>query len=153
MKDHLITGVGNLVASAARMQPAAPPRTYLGVAYGMLPGVKALAVANPTAPLALCLVAAHALECTLKAYLSRDGNDDVVKRPDIRHNLVALWKLAHIQGLRIPADPPGWVEMLGHLHNSPYYLRYSTGVHGIQSPASEPMTTELGQLLNLVEQS
>ena len=41
----------------------------------MMPGVKILAEAEPTCAPALALVAAHVLECLLKAYLSRDGSD------------------------------------------------------------------------------
>lgn len=130
--------------------PAAPPHTYFGVAQSMLPGVKALAAASPSSALAHALVAAHVLECLLKAYLSRHGSDSEVKKPAIRHNLNALWAMAFAEGLGIQQSPPAWVDCLSGLHGSPYYLRYSTGVHGIVSPGAEPMTSELADLLELV---
>lgn len=148
-----ITGSINAVAPAWRVVPAAPPRTYLSIAYNMLPGVQLLASANPQVPLALCLLSAHVLECALKAYLSRNGSDEVVKGRELRHDLVRLWQLAHVQGLGVAAEPPEWARMLGYLHGAPYYLRYSTGVHGIVSPPPEPMATELTQLLGIVERS
>lgn len=133
--------------------PPSPPDTYLGVAHGMIRGVTVLADASPTPHLALAFVAAHVLECSLKAYLSRGGDDTTVRAPGLRHNLVALWALAHSQGLSVPPTPPGWVTQLGSVHGSPYYLRYSTGVHSFSLPMPEPMATELKLLLDLVQQS
>ena len=133
--------------------PAAPPYTYLGIAQAMIGGVRVLASASPTFALALALVAAHVLECTLKAYLSRSGSDVAVRAPAVRHNLAALWAMAHADGLLVPNTPPSWVSMLSGLHNSPYYLRYSTGIHGMSSPAAEPMTSELSALIALVQGS
>jgi hypothetical protein len=49
-----------------------PPETYFGVAESMIASVNVLAK-HGIAGLALALVAAHTLECALKAYLSRDG--------------------------------------------------------------------------------
>ena len=145
-----ITGTGSLTAQGASIAPAAPPHTYFGVAQSMMPGVKVLATASPSAPLALSLVAAHVLECLLKAYLSRKGSDAALKDRNVRHNLNALWAMAFTQGLRVPELPPSWVDCLSGLHDSPYYLRYSTGVHGIVSPGAEPMTSELAALLEIV---
>jgi hypothetical protein len=128
----------------------APPYTYFGVAQSMMPGVTILAAASPSSPLALCLVAAHVLECLLKAYLSRDGSDVGVKNPNVRHDLNALWGMAFAQGLLVPQSPPAWVDCLSGLHKHPYYLRYSTAVHGIVSPAPEPMASELRALFETV---
>jgi hypothetical protein len=115
-----------------------------------MPGLKVLAVASPLPALALALVAAHILECLLKAYLSRDGSDTELKKPDVRHDLNALWAMARAEGLRVQESPPSWVDRLSDLHKPPYYLRYSTGVHGIVLPGVEPMTSELGALLEIV---
>lgn len=116
----------------------------------MMPGVKVLAATSPPPALALALVAAHVLECSLKAYLSRDGSDAALKDPNVRHDLNALWALAFAQGLRISELPPNWADCLSGLHKSPYCLRYSTGVHGIVSPGPEPMASELAALLDAV---
>lgn len=117
----------------------------------MLPGVKILAASVPLPALPLALVSAHALECALKAYLSRSGEDSHVKQRDVRHNLNALWALAVADGLCITKQPPQWVDMLSKIHDTPYYLRYSTGVHIIGSPAAEPMATELSAVIDQVQ--
>lgn len=119
----------------------------------MIMGVRVLADAPSTPNLALALVASHVLECTLKAYLTRDGSDSLVMSPDIRHNLCRLWSLSHAQGLGVPSTIPNWIMTLSQVHGSPYHLRYSTGVHGISLPGPEPMTTELESLLDLVQAS
>ena len=131
--------------------PAGPPHTYFGVARGMMPGVHALSAAPLVSSLALALVAAHVLECLLKAYLSRGGSDASVRAPAVRHNLAALWEMAAADGLSIPPTPPHWAQRLSEVHGSPYYLRYSTGVHGIVLPGAEPMVTEMEALLECVQ--
>ena len=117
----------------------------------MMPGVHVLATAPTPCPLAMVYVAAHVLECLLKAYLSRDGNDEAVKEKEIRHDLEALWNRAFEEGLPIDATAPQWVVRLAQLHRQPFHLRYSTGVHGVVLPPSEPMVSDLAALLPLVE--
>ncbi len=130
--------------------PAGPPQTYFGVAQNLMPGVRVLAAETQPPIYALALLAAHALECILKVYLSRDGSDAEFKKPDVYHDLKALWEMAFKQGLCVPELAPCWVDCLSILHNRPYYLRYSTGVHGIILPRAEPMTSELTELLEVV---
>lgn len=127
-----------------------PPATYLGVAESMVRGVKLMAE-HGGAGLALPLAAAHTLECALKAFLSRDGQDARLKQPSLRHNLAELWTLSKSEGLPID-DAPHWVTRLSEIHDKPYYLRYSTGIHGIVTPAPEPMATELCTLIETVRQ-
>ncbi len=145
-----IIGTVSVTTHPDTIAPPTPPHSYFGVAQQLMPGVKVLAGASPSPALVLALVAAHVLECLLKAYLSKDGSDVAVKGLNVRHNLNALWAMAFAQGLRIPELPPSWVNCLSDLHKSPYYLRYSTGVHGIVSPGAEPMTSELAALLEVV---
>lgn len=78
-------------ASASVTLPAitTAPAGSLSIAQRMMPGVKVLAAASPLPALTLALVAAHVLECMLKAFLSRDGSDDAIKKPNVRHNLEA----------------------------------------------------------------
>jgi len=147
-----ITATASITLQPVTIAPAAPPHTYLGVAESLMPGVKALATTSHPAALALALVAAHVLECLLKAYLSRDGSDDALKKRNVRHNLNALWAMAFAQGLRVPKSPPTWADHLSDLHKSPYYLRYSTGIHVIRLPSAEPMTSELVGLLEVVRE-
>ena len=145
-----IIAVGSMTLPPLRILPAGPPHTYLGIAYAMLPGVRVLAGATPLPALPLAMLSSHILECGLKAYLSRSGDDSRVKQQRIRHNLNELWALASSEGLSIPTQPPQWADCLSHLHKPPYFLRYSTGVHGISTPAPEPMVTELAAILEQV---
>jgi hypothetical protein len=147
-----ITGIASITLQSATIAPAGPPHTYFGVAQSMMSGVKVLATASPPPALALALVAAHCLECVLKAYLSRDGSDAALRKPNVRHDLNTLWAMAFAQGLEVQESPSSWVDCLSGLHKRPYYLRYSTGVHGIVSPGAEPMTSELAALLEIVRE-
>jgi hypothetical protein len=149
--DIMVTGTISITLPKTQFLPAKPPHTYLGVAYAMLPGVRVLATSTPLPALPLALISAHVLECILKGYLSRSGDDSQLRRlSDRRHNLNKLWSLARGEGLNIPSEPPQWVDCLSHLHDAPYYLRYSTGVHAISTPAPEPMCIELSALIERV---
>jgi hypothetical protein len=146
-----ITGRSSIILDDVVVRRPGPPETLLGVAEALMPGVTALA-AFPPAALALALLCTHVLECLLKAYLSRHGSDAEVKKPDLRHNLSALWARAFADGLQVQETPPDWAECLSRLHNAPYHLRYSIGVHGIISPAAEPMASDLAALLETVRE-
>ena len=148
-----INASANIVEGADIVAPATPPSTYIGVAENLLPGVRVLADTPDTRGTPLALVSAHVLECLLKAFLSKALGSDapLTKDPKLRHNLLALWSLAQQKGLALPAQPPSWVECLSGLHDHPFYLRYSTGVNVIISPASEPMASDLQQLLGVVK--
>ena len=126
-----------------------PPYTYLGVATGFMPGVTTLAASGVSCAMPLAHLAAHTLECALKAYISRDGDDSKARGP-IQHNLSGLWALAHQEGLKIAATPYDWVATLSGLHDKPFYLRYSEGVNGVILPSAEPMATELKELIEVV---
>ena len=150
MNKH-VTGAANITAGSASIAPAGPPHTYLGMARLLLQGVRPLCAVEPPRTVPLAFIAAQVAECALKASLSRSRDDKRLKEKSIRHNLEALWSLAHSEGLSISASPPPWLLKLSHLHNSPYYLRYSTGVHGLVIPGPEPMSSELEQLVAVVE--
>ncbi len=133
----------------------APPVTSLtsfGVAESLMPGVKLLASGPISTSLALAFLCAHVLECLLKAFLAREGMpDSELRNHSIRHDLAKLWSEAAARGLCINASPPDWVMCLSHLHSPPsYFLRYSTGVHAIVSPAAQPMVSELEIILEAV---
>jgi hypothetical protein len=113
------------------------------MARQFLAGAKLLASSKPGNAISLTFLAAQATECALKAFLSRSGDDKRLKNPQLRHDLISLWSLSASEGLQVSTATPSWVNALGHLHAAPYYLRYSTGVHGLALPATEPMTSEL----------
>ena len=140
----------NIVLGDDFVSPTGPPYTYLGMARTLLNGVPPLAAAGANSSVALAFVAAQVTECALKAHLSRSGDDRRLKDRSLRHNLEALWHLARSEGLPISSQPPPWVLTLSGLHDAPYYVRYSTGVHVVVTPAAQPMATELAGLVELV---
>jgi hypothetical protein len=156
VRCHLVTihrGHGAATLPGLSVLPARPPYTYIGVADALLPGVQLLIAAQSPPAMAISMLAAHTLECLLKAFLSRSGSDDELKSKGLRHNLVALWQRAASEGLQIPDAPPHWVQRLGELHDSPYYLRYSTGVHGIVLPPLDSIMSGLVDLHATVAKS
>jgi hypothetical protein len=146
-------GIGNVTVGKVTVAPPGPPHTYLGMARQLLHGVPPLASAGVQTSIALAFVAAQVAECLLKAYLSRGGDDKRLKNPPLQHNLAALWQLAEAEDLALSTPPPAWLSLLSELHDKPYFIRYSTGVHGMCTPAPEPMATELAALVELVARS
>ncbi len=134
--------------------PPGPPDTYLGVANSMIRGVEQLAAANPCCHLAHALVACHVLECALKACLSCDGDDSHLKTPGRCDTTLWGYGIKRItRAWKSRVTPfPDWVQTLSHIHNNPYYLRYSTGINGLMTPGPEPSTTELRALLTKVNE-
>lgn len=129
-----------------------PPDTYFGVAESLLPGLRPLASGMPATALSLAFLAAHILECLLKAAVTKTERSDQALKSNqkLRHNIDALWKLAISNGMPLSLSQPTWVENLSRLHAPPYHLRYSTSVHAVTSPVAEPMTTDLIALLEQV---
>ena len=58
-----------------------------------------------------------------------------------------------MEGLPIGQSPPPWLQLLSKLHRSPYPLRYAKDVFLIALPQSEPMLTEIEELLQVVAAS
>jgi hypothetical protein len=147
-----ITATANVQLAPVTIASPGPPDTYLGVAESLAPGLRPLANAMPVTGLPLAFLAAHVLECLLKAAITKAtrSDQDLKSNANVRHNIVALWALAIANGLALDSSAPEWVENLSRLHAYPYHLRYSTAVHAVTSPAAEPMTTELLALLEKV---
>jgi hypothetical protein len=128
------------------------------VARELLQGVEALSTLPNISPRAAALIAAHALECALKAFLWHKGIT-AIRNNETQHNLVALWGMAYNQLLSIPQEPPDWCKILGSGHGPNFYFRYQEGVrngkqktivHSGQTPALIPMVTELRKLIEMV---
>ena len=142
---------GSVIESPDAVSPPITTYTSFGVAENLMPGVKLLAFGPTSTSLALAFLCAHVLECLLKAFLSREGmSDSELKSQSIRHDLAKLWSEAVARGLDVSAAPPDWVTCLSRLHGPPYFLRYSTNVHVIVSPATQPMVSELEMLLEVI---
>ena len=103
------------------------------------------------------MIAAHALECALKAFLWHKGKKTEIRNPKVQHDLVTLWSMAYKEkALSIPKVPPDWVKILSSGHGPNFYFRYQKGkgktvLHGGQTPALIPMAVELKKLIKIVE--
>ena len=116
----------------------------------MSSGLKPLAATGGDTLVPLTFLSAQVVECALKAYLSRTGNDARLKKPSIRHNLTDLWTLAVSEGLAISQPPPSWLGVLASMHKPPYAIRYPVGSFQFL-PAAEPMATEILELVQAIE--
>ncbi len=129
---------------------------YMIVARDLLQGVEELYTLTHISPRSCALLAAHALECILKASLWHKGKKKIWTRKD-QHNLVALWKMAYEEKtLNIEEDPPDWCKILSSGHGPNFYFRYQEGkgktvVHGGQRPALILMAVELRKLIEMAE--
>ena len=129
---------------------------YKIVARDLLQGVEALATLPNISSRSCALVAAQALECTLKAFLWQKNKGQEIRKPGTRHNLNELWKIAFQEGLNIPEKPPDWCDALSSGHGPNYYLRYQKGkgktvFNGGCTPELIPMAVELRKLVEMVE--
>ena len=128
---------------------------YMIVARDLLKVVEALSILPPNVPPRGCaMLAAHALECALKAFLWHKGKEREIRKHDVQHDLVALWNMAYEEGLGIPQVLPDWVTILSSGHK-PYYFRYQKGqggtiVHGGSTPALISMRDALKNLIEMV---
>jgi hypothetical protein len=147
MKPVLGVGAATLEISVA---PPGPPRTYFGVAEGLMPGIRILGTSSPEGALALTLLCGHTLECILKAYLSRDGKDARVRRNGVQHNLRELWLMARGDGLDLAEAIPPWLEILSNLHGAPFFLRYSTEINALHLPPQTEMLAGVSRLFDAV---
>lgn len=147
----------NVVLPSLRIKQPSQKDAYLIVARDLMQGVEALSVMTHISPRSCSLIAAHTLECILKAFLWHKGKKKEIRQSKIQHNLVALWDMAYKEeDLGIPQVPPVWVTILSKGHWPNLYLRYQEGeektiVHGGQTPALLPMKNALKELLEIVE--
>jgi len=148
---------GNFVLPRLCMVQPTEGDGYMIVARALLQGVEELSTLTHISPRSCALLAAHALECALKALLWHKGKKTEVRKPKVQHNLVALWKMAYEEKiLNIEEDPPDWCKILSSGHGPNFYFRYQKGegktvVHGGQTPALIPMAVELKKLIKMVE--
>ena len=148
----------NAALPALRMGQPTQRDGYMIVARDLLQAVEALSTLPPNvSPRGCALIAAHALECALKAFLWHKGKKMEIRDSKVQHNLVALWKMVYKEKtLSIPQVPPDWCKILSSGHGPNFYFRYQEGqgktvVHGGQTPALIPMAGELKKLIEMVE--
>jgi hypothetical protein len=146
-----ITGSLSVTLEPVTVALPTPASSLLGVAEGLLPALRLLAASPQPMPHAVALLGAHVLECGLKAALAKAGTAPAELRSrHLGHNLVALWQRTAASGVLLPDPAPGWLNILGRLHASPYRLRYAEGTHGLVLPAVAPLLADLEAIVGLV---
>ena len=149
--------IGNFAMPVLRVGQPTEGDGYMIVARDLLQGVEALSAFPNISSRSCALIAAHALECAIKAFLWHKGKEKEIRGRDVQHDLVALWNMAYKEkGLSIPQVPPDWVTTLSSGHKPNFYFRYKKGqgknvVHGGQTPALIPMRDALKNLIEMVE--
>ena len=152
----------NFKLPAKRMSQPTQGDGYMAVARELLPAVRALSTLPNVPPRAAALIAAHALECTFKAFLWHKGKDSEILAGKVKHDLLKLWGMAFKEGLDISQTPPDWCKILSSGHGPHFYFRYQEGVrnekqktivHVGSTPALEPMAVALRKLIETVERA
>ncbi len=119
---------------------------YIDIARELIQGVKVLSI-NNSFPRPCSLLAAQALENTLKAHIAH-----TLKKRSNSHALVALWQVvSNENSIEIPYNPPLWVKTLSLMHGPNFFFRYQEGegrkiVDGTAYPHLIQMTEGLTQL-------
>lgn len=151
------SGSINASLPAFGMVPSSQLDAYMIVSRNLLQGVEALSGFNNIHHRSCVLIAAHSLECALKAFLWHKGKKEEIRKPKVQHNIVALWDLSYKEGdLCIPESPPDWVETLSLGHGPNFYFRYQEGegkniVNGGVTPALIPMAMALKELVEEID--
>lgn len=149
-----MNGIANLRLEEIAIKHPSPSQGYLAAARYFFAGVRTLSQGGPDVALACTFLAAQALECALKAYLSNGFYTKKelkrLKERGIRHNLVKLWRDAADKGLAVSLQPPVWCVILNKTHDEPYYLRYPIGANGLGIPSFSVMVPELSKVIDLV---
>ena len=99
---------------------------------------------------AIGLLASHAIELALKAYLVKHGKTEKEIK-NIGHDLSLAWREAKNLGLRLQWDEEYTMQVLNLSHSVPYLFRYPiTGVaEGITAP--EVLNRHLETIITEVE--
>ncbi len=147
---------GNTELPALNIKQPTEVDGHMIVARDLFRGVEVLSKSPNIHPRSCVLIAAHSLECTLKAFLQHKGKKKEIYSSETRHNVIGLWNMAHKEGLNISEKIPDWFMILNEGHNKPYGFRYQKGegknvVHITQTPPLIPMTGELKKLIDTVE--
>jgi hypothetical protein len=146
-----IGGQGASVQAPNQSTAPSVSLSYLSSAHWMMNGAIHLASGPTDCAIACASLAAQALECTLKAYISHSGVGERVLRDNkVRHNLEVLWERAVQNQLRIETRAPSWCTLLNTAHNSPYFFRYPMGLNGMVTPVPAAMVAGLRDVVEAV---
>lgn len=115
--------------------------SLLSHAYEYLRGLRILAAAGSSPPITVMgMLAAHALELTLKGYLVSKGmvEGDFIGPNKIGHNLEAALQECEKRGLKLTVEKT-WMNLLDIQHNKPFLYRYGRDGWG-QSIPGDPVS-------------
>ncbi len=148
-----ITGSLDVTLGAVSVAPVTLTEVFFGIAESLMPAARLLAASPEVPGTALTLISGHILECLLKAFLSKNGVSGDELKKKLGHNLRELWERS--VGLGCPDNPafPPWAERLNAVCGKKARLRYPEGLHGLVLPGAQPMTAELGGLLEVVRKA
>lgn len=134
-------------------QPA-DVQNYIAASRRLCFGAAVLAKGSAASDLVCSLLAAQALECALKAYLSGVGfTINRLSHAPFGDDLEKLWIEAATRGLSVPARPPKWCSILNQQHGVEFPFRLSMGLPGTRLPSLLPMASDLAELVATVSKS
>lgn len=142
-------------AWAAAAKPTISPKQYRDHATEFLSVLELLNERDDVALGPWVYLASQALDCTLKAYITKLG---VATPPRAQsHDLINLWSTAvnasttAATKISVAARPPEWCVMLNVFHDHPFVDNYS-GVYGLAVRTErDQLARALRRLLNEVE--
>ena len=152
---------GNAQLSFFESQISAPPPkdAYLIVVHDLLPAVEALKSHSTDIPSRGCeLIAAHVLECTLKALLLHKTKKEEQEKTGLKkalnhHDLKKLWGQAYKNKcLDIPKEPPEWLRILSAGHGPTLALRYQEAIGSTIERRNIVNARETTELISMVEE-
>ena len=99
-------------------------------------------------PEPICLIARHAAELALTAYLLYSGSsqDEVT---NAQHDLLCLWGSAHAKGLAIEGSPPYWLQVINFAFDRPFRTPARLGQPPEGAPAPQALRESLDDLLSI----
>jgi hypothetical protein len=157
-------GIGQIKLPALQMCGASVADSFRGTAWAFINAAQCLAAQTghdwPGA-----FLAGHALECTLKAHLTRRGWSES-RAADLGHDLKRLWQAARNDvGLPIAEQPSRWCSELSEIYASPCRIRYlmqrddkkkgpsGFGLNGIGTPPLGELVDEVIAVMKFVDAS
>lgn len=128
------------------------PKSLLENAIGLADAVEVLVAKRQNSTVyAIGILAAHALEVSLKGYLLYRGVSEGELKKNIRHDLMKAWSAAKEVGLSIDPNIPHWVQVLNFSHNDPYYFRYPPEEFGVGIPNVDELVQNIKSVITTVQ--
>jgi hypothetical protein len=136
-----------------RMDHYVSATTLLRSARDFHDALRLVAASEKPPPHATVLLAGHATENGLKAFLVQAGDFGEPALRRIGHDLAKAWRKAEGLGLAVPAIPPPWCATLSATYCGPeYFARYPRTNTIMSIPQIAGLVRDVGALLDQVTQ-